>query len=325
MKCTDERQQLEVKIKKSSEKEIGPKNDVRYLTCIFLLIASLIIAIPSFLIIYKYNFFFNRKFFNMPSENINNKNFNFINETIKKINTSFNNNEKIYQKNNYSISNMLIKISYSQMLEDLILNVFFFDIEKGFYIDVGANSPNKLSVTKYFYLKGWNGINIEPLPEEYKELIKERPRDINLNICAGEKEGNITIYKGSTATTRRKDYSYFKKPMNTTMQTISKICNDYISKNKEIHFCNIDVEGGEREVLLGIDFVNYRPKIFCIESTKPGTFIFSHQQFEDILIQNNYECVYTYKINRYYVDKKLTYLIERSKYIEEVISRYFKK
>ena len=70
--------------------------------------------------------------------------------------------------------------SYSQYYEDIILFFIFYNVENGFYIDVGANDPNIISVTKAFYLRGWNGINIEPLPHKYKLLLNERKRDINL-------------------------------------------------------------------------------------------------------------------------------------------------
>ena len=53
--------------------------------------------------------------------------------------------------------------SYSQCLEDLILFCIFYDAKNGFYIDIGAHDPDKISVTKAFYLRGWHGINIEPL------------------------------------------------------------------------------------------------------------------------------------------------------------------
>ena len=40
--------------------------------------------------------------------------------------------------------------SYSEYYEDLILNIILSDIENGFYIDVGAYDPIKVSVTKAF-------------------------------------------------------------------------------------------------------------------------------------------------------------------------------
>ena len=51
------------------------------------------------------------------------------------------------------------RIYCSQNREDLILEAFFIGEKKGFYVDVGAYDPDYDSVTKLFYLKGWNGIN----------------------------------------------------------------------------------------------------------------------------------------------------------------------
>jgi hypothetical protein len=53
--------------------------------------------------------------------------------------------------------------SWSQENEDVILDYAFYGIENGTYVDVGANDPSAMSVTKTFYNKNWRGINIEPL------------------------------------------------------------------------------------------------------------------------------------------------------------------
>ena len=82
-------------------------------------------------------------------------------------------------------------LSYSEYYEDLILYLLLFDIEKGFYIDVGAYDPIQVSVTKFFYLKGWRGINIEPLPGKIELFQKERPNDINLQLAVGEKKETL--------------------------------------------------------------------------------------------------------------------------------------
>ncbi len=69
-------------------------------------------------------------------------------------------------------------ISYAQNREDIIIDAFFKGKSSGFYVDVGANHPVVDSVTKLFYQKGWNGINIEPNPRMASLLIADRPRDI---------------------------------------------------------------------------------------------------------------------------------------------------
>ena len=84
--------------------------------------------------------------------------------------------------------------SFSEYYEDLILFTILSDIKNGFYIDIGAFDPNLVSVTKAFYLRGWNGINIEPLPNQFELFKKERPNDINLELVVGKKNENITFY-----------------------------------------------------------------------------------------------------------------------------------
>jgi FkbM family methyltransferase len=186
-------------------------------------------------------------------------------------------------------------IPYSQCLEDLILFSVFYDVENGFYIDIGANDPNMISVTKNFYIRGWYGINIEPLPDKYQALNKFRKRDINLQIGAGKMKENGTFYVSEFGSTLKKKIN--NKSITINVDTMFNICKKYVPKNEIIYFCKIDVEGGEKDVLLGYDFENYRPKVFCIESTLPATTIPCHNLWEDILLKNDYSFAYQYIIS----------------------------
>ena len=82
-------------------------------------------------------------------------------------------------------------VSYAQNREDIIINSFFPDIKEGFYVDIGANDPDDDSVTKIFYQKGWKGLNVEPSPKLYSKLVKNRTRDINVNVGASNKEAKL--------------------------------------------------------------------------------------------------------------------------------------
>ena len=53
---------------------------------------------------------------------------------------------------------------YSQNSEDVLLARCFEGENQGFYVDVGAEDPVEGSITRHFYERGWNGINIEPVP-----------------------------------------------------------------------------------------------------------------------------------------------------------------
>src|SRR6187551_1221858 len=84
-------------------------------------------------------------------------------------------------------------VSYAQNFEDVMLRRALRDVEHGFYIDVGAQREESDSVTKAFSLAGWRGINIEPHPGYFEELVHGRPHDINLDVAIGEQEGTLTI------------------------------------------------------------------------------------------------------------------------------------
>jgi len=85
---------------------------------------------------------------------------------------------------------------WAQHDEDDVLDELLGHPGRGFYIDVGAHHPSSATVTKTFYDKGWNGINLEPLPEYYHMLVDQRPRDINLNLACGDKAEIKSIYVG---------------------------------------------------------------------------------------------------------------------------------
>ena len=100
------------------------------------------------------------------------------------------------------------------------------------------------------------------------------------------------------------------------------ICIKYIPKNLDIQFVKIDVEGGERDVLLGYDFENYRPKVFCIEATKPSTLIPTHQLWEEILLKNNYSFAYQYDVNRYYIENTAINFKKRFNNLDILIKQF---
>jgi FkbM family methyltransferase len=165
--------------------------------------------------------------------------------------------------------------SYSQKGEDLIIEKLLKNKKKGFYIDVGANNPFDCSNTARFYKKGWHGINIEPIPKNIKEFEIKRPKDINLNIGIGTKEGSFDFYEFkedmlSTFSKEEADEEIKKgkklvKKHTIKIQKLSKVLDKY-TKNKEIDLLSIDTEGFDFDVLKSNDWSKFKPKIICIES-----------------------------------------------------------
>ncbi|MEY5151517.1 MAG: hypothetical protein RLZZ551_66, partial [Actinomycetota bacterium] len=88
-------------------------------------------------------------------------------------------------------------ISYAQNGEDIVLARALKPWEKrGFWVDCGAAHPKYDSVTKLFSQFGWTGINIEPLVEEFKLLIEDRPNDHNVQCLLGSQSGVGSIFAG---------------------------------------------------------------------------------------------------------------------------------
>jgi len=166
--------------------------------------------------------------------------------------------------------------SYSQECEDLILERFFGNKNTGFYIDVGAHHPFRFSNTCKFYLKGWRGINIDPLPGSMKLFNKFRKRDINLEFGVGEKEDTLIYYMfnepalntfdENLAKKRDGENGYYTvKKLPVKVYPLSNILDKYLPKEQEIDFLTIDVEGKDFEVLKSNIWHKYRPKIVLVE------------------------------------------------------------
>jgi FkbM family methyltransferase len=201
---------------------------------------------------------------------------------------------------------------YSQFYEDYVLAYVFKDHEHGFYVDVGANDPDDKSVTKYFYLAGWRGINIEPIPELIEKLNKSRPEDTNKGVAISDRPGELPFYKGGgkasglstlspaiAAAHRARGYEFTKIMIPVT--TLNAVLDEHAKNKSEITFLNVDVEGFEKQVLSGIDFKRYHPRVIMAESTAPLTEVATQQKWESILIDNGYIFAMDDGLNRYYV------------------------
>lgn len=200
-------------------------------------------------------------------------------------------------------------ISYAQAAEDVVLRRGLYDVTNGFYVDLGAGSPDNDSVTRYFYDHGWSGINIEPQPHLHALLQKRRPRDTNLQVAIASQPGKRTLatygYKwGWASTSERTQDMHATNGMANDELTVralplSVILEKYVG-GRHIDFLKIDIEGSEKEALESLDFSRWSPTIICIEATKPGSPEPNYQEWEHILTANGYTCALFDALNRFY-------------------------
>jgi FkbM family methyltransferase len=199
-------------------------------------------------------------------------------------------------------------ISYAQNFEDVMIWRALKHVENGIYIDVGANDPTLYSVTRAFYDKGWHGINMEPVAEFHERLKEQRPRDINLQIGAAELKGVFPFYDipdTGLATSdpeiaqKHRDAGWAVNTIEIPVLPLSEVCQEYASG--DIHFLKIDVEGAEKQVLLGMDFKKWRPWLVIVEATTPMSQETAYLEWEYLLTDANYLFVYFDGLNRYYI------------------------
>lgn len=201
---------------------------------------------------------------------------------------------------------------YSQFYEDYALAYVFKDYKTGFYIDVGANDPNSANVTRYFYERGWRGINIEPNAVKFAEIVKFRPNDSNFNCGISDKPGTLPFFRvtgsgGDGASTfDRKIAERNKKALGINFEEISVplVTLDHLLAPLSlppISFVSIDVEGYEKNVLEGFTLEKYKPAVFCIEATEPFLETPSYMAWEPRLLKNHYVFAMFDGLNRYYV------------------------
>lgn len=224
---------------------------------------------------------------------------------------------------------MSFTVSYAQNREDIIIDAFFKQKQKGFYVDVGANHPTIDSVTKYFYEKGWNGINIEPIPELAALLKIDRLRDVTLCVGISSESGSkilrsydnalglSTVSEEIKNDTSDKVYQPFKeeyKDIKIETSTLAAIMGEHVG-SKPIDFMKVDVEGLEYEVLAGNNWTKFSPELICIEA--------NHiiKDWNSILLDQGYVKFFNDGLNDYYA-KKESKLLKEFSFPESVFMVY---
>jgi FkbM family methyltransferase len=177
---------------------------------------------------------------------------------------------------------------YGQNLQDKFIEENIFKgYKNGFFIDIGAHDGISINNTLYFEENNnWTGINVEPIPNIYEKLVKNRPKCINKNYAISDNDGTEQFIYNTGYTEMlsglKKDYDM--RHMNRLIsennrfnsktqiidvktQKFSTMCEEH--NVKHINLLSIDVEGAEFSVIKSIDF----DKVFI----------------DFIIFENNYE------------------------------------
>jgi FkbM family methyltransferase len=200
-------------------------------------------------------------------------------------------------------------ISYAQNFEDVMLWRALKHIERGFYIDIGANHPVVESVSKAFYDRGWRGVHVEPVAA-YAHLLREaRPDEEVIEKAVGAETGEMTLHVlpgtglssliEETALVAVASRGYEHAEIVVPVITLDELLAPY--SGRDIHWLKVDVEGAEFDVLRGWNAKRDRPWIMVVEATVPNSQEECHQGWGPILLAANYRFVYFDGLSRFYV------------------------
>ena len=199
-------------------------------------------------------------------------------------------------------------VSYAQNFEDVLLWRALGSAGPGFWIDVGAADPELHSVTRAFAEQGWRGINVEPRGAEFARLEAARGADINLNVAVAAAAGRMVFFDCEDAGLSTLDAAVAAghraagraiSEREVEVMTLAEICRVHAAP--EVHFLKIDVEGAERQVLEGADFVACRPWVMVVEATRPGSAADSSAGWEGLVLAAGYRFAWFDGVNRFYV------------------------
>ncbi len=218
------------------------------------------------------------------------------------------------------------RVSYAQNFEDIYLDWLLGGKKDGFYVDVGASHPVVDSVTKYFYDRGWSGLNLEPIKHHYEALQKQRPRDITVNVGVANEKSTLTFREypggdGLSTFSKSMQQEYVgerkHKEYKVSVRPLADILEEY--NIGEIDFLKVDVEGFEYDVLNSNDWKRFKPKVVIIEANH------IMKDWHPIIDEAGYVKVFYDGLNEYFMDKSLVTKGLYAAYVPSIIGAPYLK
>jgi len=213
----------------------------------------------------------------------------------------------------------MMQLSYAQNLEDYHLDLVFAGQDTGTYVDVGGGHPVADNVSFYFYLKGWRGLIVEPQEKLAGLYAHVRPRDHTVSCLAGRSAGETEFHvvdtlHGFSSTVREyatgaSQFGAGFRTVTKPVRTLAGLCAE--AGLERIDFLKIDVEGAEAEVLAGMDFERFRPRVVLVEAVVPGSMADASAGWEPDILRQGYRFAFFDRLNRFYVADEETELAAR--------------
>lgn len=198
-------------------------------------------------------------------------------------------------------------VSYAQNFEDVMLWRALRDVERGRYVDVGAQSPSQDSVSRLFYERGWRGTHVEPAHGYAEALRAARPDERVVEAALASRAGLVPFYEldgtglstcDSAIAESHRALGFEARRREVPAITLDEVLAPF--EDADVHWLKVDVEGSERDVLAGWSG-RVKPWIVVVESTVPLSQQEAFAAWEPLLLRHGYVFAYFDGLNRFYV------------------------
>jgi FkbM family methyltransferase len=212
-------------------------------------------------------------------------------------------------------------------VDELVRARFFPEHGHGFLVEVGAAHPDYLSVSALYRSLGWSVLGVEPNPEFY-ELHRARGHDVVQYACGDHdeddvdfsvvdshgtayKDGNVSFEAFSSlaikdAYAKLMDPELSVRTIKVDLRRLDTILREHAPAVDRIDIVVVDVEGWELEVLNGLDFERFRPRVLIVEN------LFAEAGYRDYMRAKGYALWRHVEPNDVYVAPSEIHLRDRA-------------
>ena len=204
---------------------------------------------------------------------------------------------------------------YSQSKQDFIIDYFFEGKTGGTFVDIGAHNGVTMS-NSYFFEKerNWKGICVEPIPEVFEELKKNRTCHlVNGAISGNDKilefrrnHGRTEMLSGIIQYRDKRHDKKTEREIETyggsseVIKVQGYLLSNLLDKHnlKSVDYLSLDIEGGEFEVLETINFERYDIRYLTIENN------YNEQNIRDLMKEKGYNFFLHHHKDDFYVKEE---------------------
>ena len=172
-------------------------------------------------------------------------------------------------------------------VDRLVYARFFSAVTDGVMVEVGAARPDFLSLSATFRWLGWTVISVEPNPE-FCALHRAQGHEVLEYACGDHDEdgvdfcvvdsggmphsGGAVSYESFSSLAIKDSYAALAdsdldvRKIKVDLRRLDTIMREHAPSVERIDLLAVDVEGWELEVLGGLDFETFRPRVIVVEN-----------------------------------------------------------